>query len=541
MSKKKKSNQKTHIEDLESLRKYTESLTSLLPVAFCIVNSLDFILDANNSFEKISGYNSIQVIGMGISKFFLEKEEINSLVGELREMRKQVEKELNLITKNEKIIPVKISAIRKKREGKFVGYLMTITDVSEKRELRREMQKELEEKTKQLKKKAKQMENSRSALLNILEDVDQSFKEAEKERKKTVAIIENFIDGMLFFSSDHYLSIVNPKMEEFFDIKAEDVTGKNLKDLIDFPNLKPLINFITNEKDNRILDLFRKELQISESFYLEVTTTKISKEEENLGTLIHVHDISREKRIERIKSEFVSVAAHQLRTPLSGIKWTIETFIEEVADEKGKLTKEERKLLRKAYDANERIVGLVNDLLNVSRIEEGRYVYEPEEADICETIEPVIKEYEQSIKGKENIKFKVNKVKKNYPSVKIDAEKINIVLQNFLDNAMKYTDEGEIVLTVDCPDSETIKISVQDDGIGIPEGQHERLFDKFFRAENVQRKDVEGSGLGLFISKNIIEAHGGEIGFNSTKGTGSIFYFTLPVEKKDEENFIREF
>lgn len=541
MSKTGATNQENHIEDLESLRRYTESLTNFLPVAFCIVNSLDLILDANRFFEKVAGYDPTEVVGMEIRDLFLEKEEIASLTNELREIRDQVEKELSLITKNEKIVPVKISVISRKKEGDFVGYLMTITDVSDKRELRREMQDELEEKTEQLEKKANQMEDSRSALLNILEDVDQSFKEAEKERIKTAAIIENFIDGMLFFSADNYLNIVNPKMEEFFDVKSRDVTGRDLEDLTSFPTLEPLIDFITNKEGDEITDLFREELKVSESFYLEVTTTRISKDDEDLGTLVHVHDITREKRIERIKSEFVSVAAHQLRTPLSGIKWTLETFKEEVIEEKEKLTEEEQTLLQKAYDANERMVRLVNDLLNVSRIEEGRYVYEPEKIDIYEALEPVIKDYKETIKEKENIDFKVNKIKRSLPSVKIDAEKIHIVLQNFLDNAIKYTDEGEIVLTIDSPNSDTIKISVQDDGIGIPEEQQERLFNKFFRAENVQRKDVEGSGLGLFISKNIVEAHGGEIGFDSTEGEGSIFYFTLPVEKEDEENFIRDF
>ena len=504
------------------------------PVPVCVVNKEGVVLRTNDQFLDLSGYEKIK---KNLADFIMEKEEIDDFLVDLKKEKKLEDKEVTLITKKEKTVPVKLSGVMK--EDKL---FISIVDISKRRELKKEMENKLKEKTKELEKKAKQMEDSRSALLNILEDVDKSYKEAEKERTKTVAIIENFIDGMLFFNEENYLTIVNPKAEEFFDIKARDVTHRDLDELATFPTLKPLVEFIEDEeKEGSIGNLFREELQLDEDFYLEVTTTKIADDEENLGTLVHVHDITREKRVERIKSEFVSVAAHQLRTPLSGIKWTLETFLEEAAEEKGKLNEDEETLIRKAYRANERMVNLVNDLLNVSRIEEGRYVYEPEVMDIYEAIKPTIEEYEETFKEKDNLEFSVNKIKDKFPKVKIDAEKIQIVVQNFLDNAIKYTDEGEVVLSLSTTD-EGIRVSVQDDGVGIPEEQQERLFNKFFRAENIQKKDVEGSGLGLFISKNIIEAHDGKIGFNSTEGEGSIFYFTLPTtNKEDEENFIRDF
>ncbi len=526
------------VDDLEDLKNYTDELADFLPVAFCVVNPLNCILEVNNFFEVLSGYEKVEAVGKRVENLFLEREEINSLIEEVKKEKGKVEKELTLITKKEETVPVDVSALARESEDGFVGFFLTIMDVTEKREIEVKMERELAKKTKELEEKAKQMEDSRSALLNILEDVDKSYKEAEKERSKTAAIIENFIDGMMFFGADHVLSIVNPKAEDFFDIKARDVTGRDLRELSTFPTLKSLINFIKG--DGKIADLFREELKINEDFYLEITTTGIEEDGEHLGTLIHIHDITREKRIEKIKSEFVSVAAHQLRTPLSGIKWTLETFLEEVSEEKGKLNEDEETLIRKAYDANERMVNLVNDLLNVSRIEEGRYIYEPEVVDILDFLNPILETYKEAIENKDNLSFKVNKVKDSFPKVKIDAEKIGIVVQNFLDNAIKYTDEGEVVLSINMID-DNIRISVQDEGVGIPEEQQERLFNKFFRAENVIRKDVEGSGLGLFIAKNIVEAHNGEIGFESTEGEGSIFYFTLPIHKGKEKGFIEEF
>ena len=524
----------------EDFKRYREELKSFLPISFCVVNINNRILESNNLFEKLTGYSKVDSVGMKVEDLFLEKEEIEDFFYDIKKKEKLAKKNLTLVTTKGKPVPVSISGLARKKESGIAGYFLIMEDISEEIVKKKEMKEELQKKKKELEKKTKQMGDSRSALLNILEDVDKSYKEAEKERTKTAAIIENFIDGMLFFDEDRYLSIINPKAKDFFDIETEKVTGQKLEDLLTCSALKPLIDFIKDEK-NQIKDIFREELRMGEEFYLEVTTTQIKKDEEDLGTLVHVHDISREKRIERIKSEFVSVAAHQLRTPLSGIKWTLETFLEEASEEKGKLDEDEVSLIKKAYNANERMVGLVNDLLNVSRIEEGRYVYEPEVIDVYEAIKPVIEEYKENFKEREDLNFKVNKVKKDLPDVRVDVEKIGIVIQNFLDNAIKYTDEGDVVLSIDTDDENMIRISVQDDGVGIPEEQQKRLFDKFFRAENVVRKDVEGSGLGLFISKNIIEAHGGEIDFNSTEGEGSIFYFTIPTIENEASETIDDF
>lgn len=523
----------------EIQKKYTVTdLRRSLPVSFCFVNEKDLIVEGSRSFLEFTGYNQEEVKDTPVEDLFLEKEEIEDLFLEVKNKNQKGERELTLITKQEQIIPVDLIGNRRKNGD---GYFLTLVSAEKKREKRKKLKDKLDKKDKELKKKSKQMEDSRSALLNILEDVDKSYKEAEKERKKTVAIIENFIDGMLFFDERNRLTIINSKAEEFFDIKARDVVKRDFEDLSTFPTLKPLIEFIKEKKEDGIGNLFREELQMGEEFYLEVTTTKIEGKEGKLGTLIHIHDISREKRIERIKSEFVSVAAHQLRTPLSGIKWTLETFLEEAVEEKDKLNQDEKMLIRKAYNANERMVSLVNDLLNVSRIEEGRYVYEPEVVNLYEVLDPLIGEYKETFKEKENLELRVNKVKEESPPVKVDAEKIMIVVQNFLDNAIKYTDQGEVTLSVNIIEDKKVRISVQDEGIGIPEEQQKRLFNKFFRAENVVRKDVEGSGLGLFISKNIVEAHDGEIGFNSTEGEGSVFWFTLPIVKEEKEGFLRDF
>jgi signal transduction histidine kinase len=237
-----------------------------------------------------------------------------------------------------------------------------------------------------------------------------------------------------------------------------------------------------------------------------------------------LHDVTREKAIERMKTEFVSISAHQLRTPLSAIKWTLKMFLD---GDLGELTKEQREFLEKTYKSNERMINLINDLLNVTRIEEGRYLYRPVLADIVPICQSVIDSYREEIE-KKNLKFEFKKPKE-LPKVRVDIEKISLAIQNLLENAIRYNREGGEIEIVLKEKEKEIEFSIRDTGIGIPKDQQNRVFTKFFRAPNAMRMETEGSGLGLFITKNIIEAHGGKIWFKSEEGKGTTFYFTLPA------------
>ena len=185
------------------------------------------------------------------------------------------------------------------------------------------------------------------------------------------------------------------------------------------------------------------------------------------------------------------------------------------------------------------MITLINDLLNVTRIEEGRYLYRPVLTDIESLVQFVINTLRDQIKKKE-IKFEYKKPKKKLPKVMLDVEKMRLAIQNLLDNAIRYTrPEGRVTVSLRHVKKE-IELSVKVTGIGIPKDQQERVFIKFFRGANAIRLETEGSGLGLFIVKNIIEAHGGKIWFESEEGKGTTFYFTIPVKEKFGE-FLREF
>ncbi len=516
-------------EDLADLEMYIEEFSSFLPLAVCTVNPIEIIININQAFQDLSEYDSLEIIGERLGKIFLEKKEIENLL-KLTNQKKRVEtKELILISKEGKEIPVNVSvSIRKDKEGNSIGYFLALYDVTEIKKFREELEKKVEERTKEL-------EDSRMALMNMLEDVEEARKKAEEERNKTLTIITNFSDGLLVFDKKRKLSLINPQAERFFEVKEKDVIGKPILELKAFPKLKILAAFLKED----MKDVYRKELTVEDNLILEISTLPlVSKEEEEKGVLVILHDISREKMVERIKTEFVSLAAHQLRTPISAIKWTLKMLLD---GDLGKINPEQREFILKTYQSNERMIGLINDLLDVTRIEEGRYLYKPVLTDFENVIQFVINASQEEI-GRKKLTLEFKKTKIKPPKVVVDVEKIKLVIQNLLDNAVKYTPSGgKIKISLrHNKDKKEIEFEIKDTGVGILKEQQSRIFSKFFRGANVMRMETEGSGLGLFISKNIIEAHGGRVWFESKEGEGATFYFTLPIKEEFME-FLKEF
>jgi len=394
---------------------------------------------------------------------------------------------------------------------------------------KKELGRENEIKAEELEKRTRELEETRRALINMLEDVEEARVRAEAEKSKTQAIIANFVDGLLVFDKENILTLVNPQAEALFKIKGKGIIGQSITKLTKFPNLKSLIGLLSKSLaiDKEIKEISREELEIRGNLILEVSTFPVLREKEKLGMSVILHDVSREKLIERMKTEFVSLAAHQLRTPLSAIKWTLRMILDR---DLGEITQEQEDFLQKTYQSNERMIALINDLLNVARIEEGRYLFRPALTRIEKTIEPIIKSYREEMKRK-GITFKFKKPKAKLPEIEVDDEKISLAIENLIDNALRYTFPGGKVTVTLKYAKEEIEISVKDSGVGIPKDQQDRIFTKFFRGANAIRMETEGSGLGLFITKNIIEAHGGKIGFESGEGKGSTFYFTLPIKK----------
>lgn len=236
-------------------------------------------------------------------------------------------------------------------------------------------------------------------------------------------------------------------------------------------------------------------------------------------------ELKRAKELDQMKSEFISTASHQLRTPLSAVKWTLKMIID---GDLGKLNTEQKTFLMQGYQSNERMIRLINDLLNVARIEEKRFGYTFSLIQLEDLIENVSRDFIHAIDEKK-IEFSFKKPSETLPKVQIDPSRMRLVLQNLIDNAIKYTHEkGRVTISVK-HSKLYLEVSINDTGVGIPKNQQDRLFTKFFRGDNVIRMQTKGTGLGLFIVKNIIEKHGGKIWIESDENKGSTFYFTIPI------------
>ena len=247
---------------------------------------------------------------------------------------------------------------------------------------------------------------------------------------------------------------------------------------------------------------------------------------------------ARLKGISKLKSDFISVTSHQLRTPLSAVKWGLKIILE---GDVGQINPEQKDLLDKTYQSNERMIILINDLLNVSRIESGRFGYRFKKGQIDKVINQAVEELEHEIKTR---KIKYSFKKPSFvPKVLMDSKRMRLTIQNLIENAIRYNKEkGKIEVVIEVKEkNRELLLRIKDSGVGIPVSQQKHIFSKFFRASNVIRMQTEGSGLGLFIVKNIIERHKGKIWFKSEEGKGTTFYISLPVAESQFEEFMEKF
>ncbi|HLB60760.1 MAG TPA: HAMP domain-containing sensor histidine kinase [Patescibacteria group bacterium] len=230
--------------------------------------------------------------------------------------------------------------------------------------------------------------------------------------------------------------------------------------------------------------------------------------------------------LDSARSEFFAIASHQLRTPLSAIKWYASALL--TALESGKSVDQQVKYLHAIYDSNERLIELVNAFLNVSRIETGSMKIDPQPYDIAALITTIHRELKPLI-DKKSLRTELQ-LNSAVPPVPIDVGLMRIVIENLLTNAIKYTPEGgAIIVTYDKPDPKSVQITVSDTGYGIPDHQQSKIFTKMFRSDNIKVHIPEGTGLGLYIAKSIINKAGGKIWFKSAENKGSTFYLSLPV------------
>lgn len=402
------------------------------------------------------------------------------------------------------------------------------------RDFYKNLQGQIKENTQGLSQKVKELEESRVAMLNVLEDIDLERKRSEVLEERLTLALEAATLGVWDWDLREGEIFWNKNMYEIYGVTKKGFSGK----------YKSWNTLFTPEDQEVMKDLIKKATEEVEPFDITVKILrKIDKSERYVRILASPRkndqgevvrlvgtstDVTLEREVDKAKTEFVSLASHQLRTPLSSINWYTEMLLDEDA---GKITKNQREYLEEIYAGNQRMVELVNSLLNVSRIELGTFTVEPTPTDIIEIAESVVKELKPQIKQKKQ-KLQTDYAK-DIPTMNVDQKLFRIIFQNLLSNAVKYTpDKGEIILKV-LQEKNKLVVQVKDTGYGIPEKQQEQIFTKLFRADNVQ--DMEGTGLGLYIVDAIVRDAGGEITFNSIENEGTTFEVTLPLSGMKEK------
>lgn len=355
------------------------------------------------------------------------------------------------------------------------------------------------------------------------------------EQQRDEAMLKGMGEGLIAIDDQQRIVVINKVAAELLELGDENAINKEpikenyqlyhlgaKKDSKVHADARP--SFMALKTGKRVEDVFgfldsggiKRQLNIAASPFM--VDGKV------VGVVTIIRDVTKEKEVDRMKTEFISLASHQLRTPLSAIKWFTEMLINGDA---GKLQTDQMDFAKNISDSTERMIALVNSLLNISRIESGRIMIVPQPTDLRELVGGITNDLKA--KTEEKQQTLIISVHEGLPKINLDPRLISQVYLNLLTNAIKYTQKGgEVSVFISKKDDKVIS-QVTDNGYGIPKEQQDRLFQKFFRASNAVKVETDGTGLGLYLIKAIIESSGGEIWFESEEGKGSTFWFSIPL------------
>ncbi|OGI34569.1 MAG: hypothetical protein A2407_02640 [Candidatus Moranbacteria bacterium RIFOXYC1_FULL_44_8] len=348
-------------------------------------------------------------------------------------------------------------------------------------------------------------------------------KEAEvalgHEKERLAQILDKMEDGVYIVDRNHNISYINPALKKHF--------GKNIERRKCFEylhNRKSPCPWCMNE------EVFSGKSVRWECYFenlkktFDIIETPMTTPEGTLIKLQIMRDITERKMLEKNKDDFISLASHQLRTPLSSISLSSELLLRGTS---GDIQSDQREYLEEIHKATKRMTILVNNLLNVSRIEMGTFSVESEPLDILSSVQAKLKEFEPIILEKK-LYFKKN-IGENIPPLSFNTNSFEIVFDNLLSNAIRYTPTGgKIALAIENK-RDSVFIEISDTGCGIAAGLKDKIFEKTYRAENAREMSSEGAGLGLYMVKSIADLTGSKVWFDSNEMGGTTFYFSIPI------------
>lgn len=340
-----------------------------------------------------------------------------------------------------------------------------------------------------------------------------------QQRASELAIFNSMVEGILIVDDRGRVQTVNTSLERLFNLSG-DAHGKTIMEAFRSHDVLEITERTQKEGVVRGFELTLP--GIHQDRFIEVNSAAIENAGGEVEGLIMIfHDFTRIKQLENIRKDFVANVSHELRTPLTLIKGYVETLIDGAKDDPEVATR----FLQKIQKHTDRLAFLIEDLLSLSQLESGQIILRQQETNLHPIIERVLDEL-QSAAAQKSITLK-NSVPTALEA-NADADRLEQAIYNLVDNGIKYGKSGGTI-TITAEDlPEFVKVSVQDDGPGIPPEAQERIFERFFRVDRARSRDQGGTGLGLAIVKHIVQSHGGKVWVESTPGHGSSFFLTLP-------------
>ena len=358
-----------------------------------------------------------------------------------------------------------------------------------------------------------------AATLNkMAQGLEDKIREIKTQNHKLEAVFNSMVEGIIVVDEATRIISINPAIEKIFHISEKEAQGKVFLEAIRNNDISEVINMVLKTQLPYSAEIG---LVLPVRRIFEVNATPVFDNDEISGCLVVTHDITELRRLETIRKDFVANVSHELKTPLTSIKGFVETLLEGALDDK----ENNRGFLKIIHDHAERLNTLVNDLLSLSHLEVKEIKLGKEEFNLREQLAVILQGFNSQLKRK-NIE-----IKDELPSglqVRADKGRLEQVLTNLLDNAIKFNKEKGVIKVYSQDLDNKVKITIEDSGIGIPEKDIPRIFERFYRVDKARSRELGGTGLGLSIVKHIVELHGGSVGVESTEGLGSKFFFILP-------------
>jgi len=360
----------------------------------------------------------------------------------------------------------------------------------------------------------------------------QIFREVVEEKEELEHIIESVYAGLLMVNKEGRIMQMNASARAMFDALGGELIGRPYFEVIEDPKVKGMIGRVIDEGEDEAAEISLSIPGASEEERIFQAQTALVKGEDQqvIGMVAIFNDITEIRNVDRMKTAFVSTVSHELRTPLTSIKGFISTLL---ADSDSYYDHETQREFYQIIDTEcDRLTRLISDLLNVSRIEAGRALeLNPKPIHIPPLIEKVVT-VQKSYTNKHT--FNVD-LAEDFPTIIADEDKVDQILTNLMNNAVKYSPGGGEVTITGSVHNDHVTVSIADQGVGIPKEHLSRVFERFHRVDNRDTREVGGTGIGLYLVRHLVEAHGGKIWAESEVGKGSTFHFTLPEKPPSEE------